>query len=189
MGGYAEQYARTQRWYVRFQDIVNGKTHEVESDNYIDDVYAFFMNCYHIRDWLIKDPINPLTQSIVDNHINSTILAVCADICNSIKHLSLDRTPRSGPAPTFGTKTYGLNLSVGNEAKITLQEFWVHTSVGAINAFELATQCMSAWEAFLNNNARPVPPTAGSTNSTPSIAAVMIAKTALALQRLAYKLK
>jgi hypothetical protein len=54
-----------------------------------------FQNCWHLKDWIIKDPENNLSETYVENYIknNCFYLEICADLCNRIKHLDL--RPRS----------------------------------------------------------------------------------------------
>ncbi len=148
---YVKQYERVKRWYDRFSALNNGRTHDSFSENYVDDIYAFFQNSYHLKDWIKNDSAVPVAiQNAVEPYITSTrCLRLCADICNSSKHLSLTN-PRSNEAPAFGAKHYGLNLGAGSQ-KIQLK--WeVDTSNGPIDAFQLARECIDAWEVFLTSN-------------------------------------
>lgn len=111
MPGYREQYDRMKRWYDRFAALNSGRQHNMTADNYLDEIYAFFLNCYHLKDWLRSDSTIPAAvQQSVEPHINvNRSLRLCADLCNSQKHLVL-RQSRSGENPTLGAKQYGLTL-------------------------------------------------------------------------------
>ena len=94
---YLEQYERMQRSYDRFREINSRLADKVSSD-YEDDVYAFFMHCYHLKDWIKNDaPVKsrmPNLGTDVEQFINeSEALSLCADLCNSLKRLELDRSP------------------------------------------------------------------------------------------------
>src|SRR3990170_1608469 len=104
---YREQYDRMKRWYGRFVALDQGRPHDVPSDNYLDEIYAFFMNCYHLKDWIKDDgTVPPAAQQAVEPYINSSRpLKLCADICNSLKHLRLISN-RSGESPAFGKKHF-----------------------------------------------------------------------------------
>ena len=52
---YLEQFERVKRWYNRFKKTDNGMLHNKNSDYYQDEIYAFFINCYHLKDWLVND--------------------------------------------------------------------------------------------------------------------------------------
>jgi hypothetical protein len=144
-GKYLEQYDRMTRWYEKFSAIDKGREHNLPSDNYLDDVHAFFQNCYHLKDWIINDAA--ASRTTVEAHINSSRpLMLCADICNSLKHLSLT-SPRSGENPAFGRKQFGVGIGGG---PTTIKLKWqVDTTSGPLDAFQLATDCVAAWDAFL----------------------------------------
>lgn len=146
---YREQYERVKRWYARFQHLDGGRPHDAASENYVDDVYAFFMNCYHLKDWIQHDGTVPrAVRDSVENYINSDRhLQICGDICNSLKHLTLGRGYRSSENPAFGKKRYGLTLGAG-PATISLK-YEVNTANGPIDAFRLASACVAAWDDFL----------------------------------------
>ena len=63
---YLEQFNRVKRWYERFAAINEGREHSAPSDYYYeDDVYAFFINCHHLEDWIIKDPdVGPASDKV-----------------------------------------------------------------------------------------------------------------------------
>lgn len=149
---YREQYDRVKRWYERCAAINQGRVHEAASDNYVDEIYAFFLNCYHLKDWIIADPAALPTNQRVENYINSsTPLKLCADICNSLKHLRLTHPPRSGENPVFGKKHFAVQLGPGDPTRISLK-YEIDTKSGPVDAFELATECVAAWNAFLSTN-------------------------------------
>jgi hypothetical protein len=149
---YREQYDRLKRWYDRFIAINEGRLHDTPSDNYLDEIYAFFLNCYHLKDWIRNDSTVPTDiQQLVEPYINSNrSLKLCADICNSLKHLRLTSS-RSGENPTFGKKQFALNLGAGLPTTISLK-YEVDTNNGPIDAFSLATDCITAWNTFLQAN-------------------------------------
>ncbi|MDP2949924.1 MAG: hypothetical protein Q8P22_10350 [Chloroflexota bacterium] len=148
---YREQYDRMKRWYDRFVALDQGRPHDVPSDNYLDEIYAFFMNCYHLKDWIKHDgTVVPTAQRAVEPYINSSRpLKLCADICNSLKHLCLTSS-RSGESPAFGKKHFG--LAVGTAPTTINLKYKVNTTAGPIDAFQLATECRDAWDTFLTTN-------------------------------------
>jgi hypothetical protein len=149
---YRVQCDRMKRWYERFEAINQGRLHDTPSENYLDEIYAFFLNCYHLKDWIRYDStVAAQIQQSVEPYINSNrSLRLCADICNSLKHLHLTSS-RSGESPSFGKKRYALNLGPGLRPTISLK-YEVDTNSGPEDAFSLATDCIAAWGAFLNAN-------------------------------------
>jgi len=149
---YRIQYDRMKRWYDRFAAIDQGRPHDTPSENYLDEIYAFFLNCYHLKDWLKNDSTLAVhIQQSVEPYINSSrVLMLCADICNSLKHLRLTGS-RSGENPAFGRKQFAVDLGTGVTTSISLK-YEVVTDIDAVDAFSLATDCVAAWEAFLRAN-------------------------------------
>jgi len=147
---YEKQMQRLQRWYGRFKKLDEG-VHGKPSEEFEDDVYAFFLNCYHLKDWLMNDPGTGVKREVVDQWIDaSEDLSVCEDICNSYKHLKKSRNPRSGAEPAVTKGHY--RLSVGGPEVTLSVRYTIDTASGPTDAFELATRCMEAWEQFIKNN-------------------------------------
>jgi hypothetical protein len=147
---YLEQWERVNRWYSRFRMINAGRMHDQSSENYQDDVYAFFLNCYHLKDWIKNDPSVGAAAGKVEAFVASSVeLKLCGDICNSIKHLVL-RVTKSGGAPRFGPRHFKLDLGSGPPAIAVSYE--IQTATGPVDAFELATKCIRAWESFIESN-------------------------------------
>ena len=148
---YREQYNRMRRWYERFSAIDQGREHSVYSDNYLDEIYSFFQNCYHLKDWIIVDKAIPAdVKGSVETYINSNrSLRLCADICNSLKHLHITSN-RSGESPAFSRKRFAVGLGAGVSTTISLK-YAVDTNSGSKDAFRLATDCVTAWDTFLQS--------------------------------------
>ena len=84
-----EQFARMKRWPVRFEEITNGKEHLQSTDFYQDEVYAFFQNCWHLRDWIINSGI--IEKVIVDKFFHEdSDMKICRDLANGSKHLTIN---------------------------------------------------------------------------------------------------
>jgi len=147
--GWREQYDRTVRWFDRFTELSVGRHHVTGSDNYVDDVYAFFQNCYHLKDWIKNDPALPATiRGEVEAYISqSRPLSLCADLCNALKHLRLSSN-RSRESPSFGNKHYALQLG-GEGPPIISLRYEVATATGTEDAYDLAKKCVDAWTDYL----------------------------------------
>ena len=145
---YEEQLARAKRYLERFSKINDGIPHTQESPNYDDDIYAFFQNCYHLKDWIKNDP-SCKKWTDVESFINlNEELKLCADICNGLKHLKLT-SPRSTENPEFSSRRISLNL--GGTPVIAIK-YELTTNSGNIDAFELAKKCIPIWESYIANN-------------------------------------
>lgn len=148
----SEQHDRMKRWYAKFESTDRDREHNVTSENYVDEIYAFFMNCYHLKDWIKNDvQVDVAVRKQVEDYISGNRpLSLCADLCNSLKHLVLTKPPRSGEGPAFGKKKYALKLGTG-PARISLK-YQVETARGPVDAFDLATECVAAWDRFMAEN-------------------------------------
>src|SRR2546422_7357586 len=84
--GWREQYDRMLRWFERLHEP------GIPDERRRDDYYAFFVICYHLKDWLQKDPLVPASvRKSVEKFIDtSPSLRMCADITNGVKHLVQD---------------------------------------------------------------------------------------------------
>ncbi len=157
MERYREQLARTHRYYERFKKLNEGSAKEPSSEANMDDIYAFFQNCYHLKDWLKNDPAYTFhsSEEIEDHVSKSSELSICADICNGSKHLTFNRPPRSGAKPTFGRKieSTGEIIAAG---KVVDRSFAMFVEVeharARIDAFQLATAALKSWESFIEQS-------------------------------------
>src|SRR5262245_46618434 len=135
MASYRDQYDRMRRWYERFSKLNSGRSHDISTENYVDEIYAFFLNAYHLKDWIKNDHAlgQPVRKS-VEKYVNQTnALALCADICNSLKHLKRTESNRSRQDPQFGRKEFAVGITVGGPTTIALK-YEVETNSGGVDA-------------------------------------------------------
>ncbi len=127
--------------------------HDRASQNYDDDVYAFFQNCYHLKDWIKNDPACSYWGNVEKMINENPHLKICADLCNGLKHLTLTR-PRSDERPNFKGSHTNLNIGATEKPTISVQ-YNISTTSGDIDAFELAGKCILAWEKHVEHHAKP----------------------------------
>jgi hypothetical protein len=151
---YLEQWERVNRWLDRLRAIASGREKPLTSEQYRDDIYAFFMNCYHLKDWIKNDPTMKHLKEGIEEFINgSQSLSMCADICNGLKHLAL-RDSRSGLNPEFGEEMMLIELgNPGSEPSTTIP---IKTADGFHDSFTLAEQCVNEWDLYLTFHGEPV---------------------------------
>jgi hypothetical protein len=124
------------------------------SDEYDDDLICFFMQCWHLKEWIKHD--NNLSSTIRDK-VEAEIgkgdeypnLAICADVANRSKHLKFDRRhpPRVDPFLTNRDVTIPLGAGPDTcEHTITCADGSKH------NAKEVARRAVQEWESFLRAN-------------------------------------
>jgi hypothetical protein len=157
MAEWDEQWRRVHRWYRRVEAISRGRVpllhaadEVVTSDEVVasaaqltDEFYAFFQNCYHLKDWLARDPSVSLTQAVDDFIDNSPEMRLCADLCNRTKHAELTWT-RAGDKDITTGQNVAVRIGVGNFTSWT-----VRSGTTEIDGFDLATRCMLEWTRYL----------------------------------------
>ena len=132
------------RWYRRFEEINNGRQHDRSSDEYEDDVYAFFMNCIHLKDWIRNDQECQFRDK-VEAYVNQTpCLETCRQICNSAKHLTLNQ----GTPSQMKSRIFEFNIGGPKHETISIR-YSVEVNGEKIDAFALASEYVQKWQEFL----------------------------------------
>lgn len=152
MKSYLEQFARVHRFLKRIEN------QDRDSNEYDDDLWSFFQNCWHLKDWIKYDDSvsSNIQNSIEKDALNYLSLRICSDLCNRSKHLKLIRKIQEDAKITSRSTTVNVpTLSMNNEnnAKlkctstcehiITLQDGSKHV------ALEVASQAVADWENLL----------------------------------------
>lgn len=153
---YLEQFERVKRFYQRFKEIDDGRTHDRPSDFYYDEILMFFMNCHHLKDWIKNDESLPgsIRSSAEILVTDIEYLRYCADLANGVKHLKLVKTRRFEDDLQKGPTEYKLDLSGDgkNNTPIISAKFTFRMNDQVTDAFTLATQCLQTWEEFVQEN-------------------------------------
>ncbi len=85
------QFERMLRSLDRIQD------RDKPSELYVDDLVHFFMDCWHLKDWIYNDARHLHKKKRVDIRDaahKADILQVCRDIANRSKHLTRRKRER-----------------------------------------------------------------------------------------------
>lgn len=138
--GYRDQLDRTRRLLDRvLADRAAGYVVD-----YQDDVWTFFQNCWHLKDWVKYDPLVPpdIKYQIKLAVKASTVLAVCHDMANGTKHLVLDY-PQAGASHSHVTLTTSVHQGPAIDCIM-------ETSAGRRSAREVAQECMDEWVRILS---------------------------------------
>lgn len=144
-----EQFQRTKRWFKRFEEIQNGRSHTRESEYYQDIVYAFFQNCWHIKDWILNSTnINDSQKSNIKAFFyQNTDMKICRDIANGTKHLTIKK-PSIDPNISFSKREYSIILG-GGDPHIEVR-YWIQVrGFPPLDAFHLAGTLMAILEGML----------------------------------------
>jgi hypothetical protein len=134
--GYRDQLDRMRRFLER---VEGQHPNEVV---FQDMVWAFFQNCYHVRDWICKDPLIEVSQvkSILAKANESQPLQRCGDLCNGTKHLCTKPTRHSH---------VDIVIKPGEQLELDCI-----IDVGCnqqMSAKQLARECVVEWERILQS--------------------------------------
>jgi hypothetical protein len=152
--GWRGQLARVLRWHKRVRAL-GVPSSAIDGMPPFDYLYAFFQNCYHLRDFLKNS--NAVTQASLDAFIKATpAMALCRQIANGTKHLVLDSSKtKLDVRPSIGREYHptgwpGKRTGTNEEYFILVEE----PATGDVQRFDLqdlADQCVEAWMGFLRN--------------------------------------
>lgn len=117
----------------------------------MDDFYAFFTCCFHLKDWLKHDHALPESlRADVEPYVEATFwLKLCADLANGSKHLTL-ASSRIDPKARVATQGPAFQPGAFQaDAFQTRPILTVRADGRAWAALVVANNCVTAWDAFL----------------------------------------
>jgi hypothetical protein len=153
---WEEQWARVGRLHNRFTIVNEARaTHNRVSDDYQDDVYAFFVSCYHFKDWLKNDPTTTAVTGDVEDIVKgSTDLSLCGDVANGFKHLAL-KGARVDASTAIGRRdfkvTFGEDPTTGESSTTFGAQYEIVAGSATYDAYTVASNCFVAWEQYLRS--------------------------------------
>lgn len=145
---YQEQFNRVKRLRNSIEQFAAATDDNFE--NAIDAFTSFFIQCYHLRDWLIKSSFDQLS---VDNFIaRNTWLSLCRDLANKQKHQKIDRYKPQNDFVDFGL---GISTPISRH-----YDYFIHKEPRfgidvwgfgmPIDVMEVADKCVSEWEKLIS---------------------------------------
>ncbi|HXR36099.1 MAG TPA: hypothetical protein VN754_09145 [Candidatus Binataceae bacterium] len=103
----------------------------------LDDAFAFFQNCFALRDWFIAADVTS-DEAMAALFRASRPVSVCRDLCNATKHYDLSRPSLRGFAVGRQYRGQPFVVFEDRDGRQDLLEL-----------LPLADACMAAWESFL----------------------------------------
>lgn len=148
MSAYLEQFERVKRFLKRIEN------QDRDSTDYDDDLWSFFQNCHHLKDWIKNDPNIEGAEDEVEEFVKSQEdLKICRDLAVRSKHLDLWPMPNGFNAevisrhvniyaPVAGSREVGTST---RECIIALEGRPTRI------ALDVAGKAVEAWRKFLSD--------------------------------------
>jgi len=154
---WALQWARVCRWYERCKKLCNKRVVEALTEEDLDEVIAFFQNCFHLREWVVGS--HPEIKKVLQQFSRENFeMGACRDICNGYKHKVI-KWPSHDPDFNFYQEyDYGVEESGTGESPIRYNfAFAEGEGIRKFDAFDLVEQCFNLWrEILLDQGLLPV---------------------------------
>jgi len=153
---YPQQYDRMKRFLRRIAD------QNRDQMDYIDDMWSFFMHCYHLKDWIKNDPQTKsgVGHKVEDKITDSAPLRMVADLANRVKHFCLKPNMIKGNnanMASIGVTMMPLSLTLESEetdpASCTVKyRVIIKTDRGdKIDGLQLAEDAVKEWDKILKD--------------------------------------
>jgi len=135
--GYRHQLDRVRRFLERAESI------DQSDVDFQDMIWAFFQNCYHLRDWVANDPLLSAAQvdAIIKKVGESRPLQQCGFLCNGTKHLATKPARHSHIAMTIEPGTNNFSS----------MDCMIAAGDDVISGKELARACLAEWERIFHS--------------------------------------
>ncbi len=178
-----DQYIATKYSYNELMSLANdvGDTAILGYQRPKEAARNFFINCYHLKDWLKKDKRIGDPKK-VEKYVDSCAgLRIAKIICNSLKHAGLSKkadenlelakinlairldVPYKHDAKAFITaernvedgdtiEIFSSTRSIRKNKAISTYSIIITIGEKKYNALELAVDCMREWDDFLKSN-------------------------------------
>ena len=135
MWSYRDQFRRVKRYLIRIEN------QNRDSTEYDDDLWSFFQNCWHLKDWIKSDSERPSNLSsrkiekIVHAHPN---IVICGDLATRTKHARCEKG-----AAEFTQRNVTVNL--GNPTTSTSEHIVTLKDGTKVVALEVARKAVEEW--------------------------------------------
>ncbi len=145
--GWRGQFERTARWFARVEKISIERHQTGDLHRHQDFIYAFFQNCYHLREWLVESGVVPQCEMerLFQDHVE---LQICRDVCNGTKHMQVKRPSIDGDYSIFREYDH-FHVDRPDDGPHSMEYLFVLAGSHKYDLFELARKCMAIWEQFL----------------------------------------
>jgi hypothetical protein len=164
---WKDQYERVIRWRVRLAGAAPGIDPDLPALRAFQDyVHAFFVDCYHLTDWLLEAGVAG-EDEMKDFFLKNKCLRVAQGICDSAKHFHLRKRHDSkfyrehygGAAIVVAESSTGVSaVFPQTDPSIALSgQYFVTTDEGTHDILTLADQCILAWTQLITSKGLELP--------------------------------
>lgn len=147
---FSRKFHAMMRAYAKVQVISTDNGPNIINTDPADLAEAFFNQCYHLKDWIKKDPVIGSTVDVEAYLNREGALRIIADYCNSLKHAGLDRRSRTG-AQVEEVRTH-IKIDLTNKGFVSSGQLEIILGRKRYNAYKLATDGVAAWKSFFARN-------------------------------------
>lgn len=147
MSNFLEQLDRVRRYLERI------KNQDRDSTEYDDDLWSFFQNCYHLKDWIKNDPdVAEEIKGVVEEFVNgSQELRICADLAIRSKHSELRKVREDARITSRNVTIYPPTAGSDSTGTSTCQHIITLGDGRKLIALDVARRAVEAWECFLSH--------------------------------------
>lgn len=164
---WKEQYDRVRRWYektrtVDFYEKFKDKEYRDDrqilidlflhqnsiTDEGLDIYYAFFINCFHLKDWLKHS--NVLAVDLINDFFHKNeYMKLCHIICTGSKHLVISNEKILDPKAIYGHRVEYDPSRANTENNGDIKTRLIHINTRTYDLMDLSKDCMQAVDNFL----------------------------------------
>lgn len=167
---WEEQYERIKRWYEKTQKIdyleeLRKKQYQNDNqllallflhensitDEGLDIFYAFFINCYHLKDWLWHSKALP-TDIVGDFFDKNEAMKICHIICTGSKHLEITNPKILNKNSTYQTREEWDPSRSKNDESGYVKTRLISINGATYDMLDLSKKCMQELDKFLDLN-------------------------------------
>ena len=141
------------RWYKKFKNLSRPRVN-VDTIYQEDVIHTFFINCYHLKDWLANETGLSLKSEIEQAINSSDAMVLCDCVANGTKHKTLRATPRRQQINSLELKSaINMTVVVGAAHKNRGSYNWyiLVNNQTKVDGLQLATDCVRFWQDYLKS--------------------------------------
>lgn len=138
---YIEQWETVNRWYFACNDF---KGLGIDGPNILDIYSSFYINAYHLKDWLTQwlkvNDQEQLVKKIIDDFNTIQCLKFLKDVCQGLKHFQL--------TGEHTKKSSNFSINIDPEKR----QYIIHLGRHHVPVDILATDVYIYWHSFFKDN-------------------------------------